>query len=69
MASEELGMPDLSHLTEDERRIIESVMHRHREEEDKESELLRWVQLWVNDTYDVKAMVISRPQIPGLPNF
>lgn len=34
-------MPDLSHLTEDERRIIESVMHRHKIEEERESELVR----------------------------
>ncbi|XP_042862005.1 regulating synaptic membrane exocytosis protein 2-like isoform X3 [Penaeus japonicus] len=37
-------MPDLSHLTEDERRIIESVMHRHKIEEERESELVRRTQ-------------------------
>ena len=36
-------MPDLSHLTEDERRIIESVMHRHKLEEEKETQLLRYI--------------------------
>ncbi|XP_076044393.1 rab3 interacting molecule isoform X2 [Oratosquilla oratoria] len=35
------GGPDLSHLTEAERRIIESVMHRHKLEEEKENELMR----------------------------
>lgn len=34
-------VPDLSHLTEEERRIIESVMARQKEEEDKEMEILR----------------------------
>ncbi|KAF0287089.1 5' exonuclease Apollo [Amphibalanus amphitrite] len=33
--------PDLSHLTEDERRIIEMVMERQRREEDKENEVVR----------------------------
>ena len=33
--------PDLSHLTEEERRIIESVMQRQRREEDKENEVVR----------------------------
>ncbi|EEC01250.1 regulating synaptic membrane exocytosis protein, putative [Ixodes scapularis] len=33
--------PDLSHLTEEERRIIESVMARQKEEEDREKEILR----------------------------
>ncbi|XP_050040629.1 regulating synaptic membrane exocytosis protein 2 isoform X2 [Dermacentor andersoni] len=34
-------MPDLSHLTEEERRIIESVMARQKEEEDREKEILK----------------------------
>uniref|UniRef100_T1ITJ4 Regulating synaptic membrane exocytosis protein 2 n=1 Tax=Strigamia maritima TaxID=126957 RepID=T1ITJ4_STRMM len=34
-------LPDLNHLTEEERRIIESVMARQREEDDKEKEILR----------------------------
>jgi len=34
-------MPDLSHLTEEERRIIESVMMRQKEEEQMESEIMR----------------------------
>ena len=34
-------MPDLSHLTEEERKIIESVIQRQREEEEKEQEILR----------------------------
>ncbi|XP_021001074.1 regulating synaptic membrane exocytosis protein 2 isoform X2 [Parasteatoda tepidariorum] len=33
--------PDLSHLTEDERRIIEGVMFRQQKEEEKEMEILR----------------------------
>lgn len=35
------SMPDLSHLTEEERKIIESVMARQKEEEDKEREILK----------------------------
>lgn len=34
-------MPDLSHLTEEERRIIESVMMRQRQEEERENEIMR----------------------------
>ena len=34
-------MPDLSHLTEEERKIIESVLQRQREEEEREQEILR----------------------------
>ncbi|KAK2719048.1 regulating synaptic membrane exocytosis protein 1-like isoform X2 [Artemia franciscana] len=34
-------IPDLSHLTEDERRIIESVMMRQKEEEQKETEIMK----------------------------
>ena len=36
-------MPDLSHLTAEERQIIESVIMRQREEEEKEQEMLRYV--------------------------
>jgi regulating synaptic membrane exocytosis protein 2 len=34
-------MPDLSHLTAEERQIIEAVLLRQREEEEKEQEILR----------------------------
>ncbi len=34
-------MPDLSHLSEDERKIIEDVLKRQREEEEKEQEVIR----------------------------
>jgi len=34
-------MPDLGHLTAEERQIIESVLLRQREEEEKEQEILR----------------------------
>ena len=34
-------MPDLSHLTEDERRIIESVLMRQKREEEQETEIVR----------------------------
>ncbi len=37
-------MPDLSHLTEEERKLIESVLQRQREEEEKEQEILRYVK-------------------------
>lgn len=36
-------MPDLSHLTEDERRIIESVLMRQRREEEQETEIVRYI--------------------------
>ncbi|XP_072118947.1 regulating synaptic membrane exocytosis protein 2 isoform X15 [Mobula birostris] len=35
------GMPDLSHLTEEERKIILAVMDRQRQEEEKEQSMLR----------------------------
>ena len=34
-------MPDLSHLTDDERRIIESVLMRQKREEEQETEIVR----------------------------
>ncbi|XP_058822018.1 regulating synaptic membrane exocytosis protein 2 isoform X1 [Topomyia yanbarensis] len=34
-------MPDLSHLTQEERAIIENVMHRQRQEEERENEIMR----------------------------
>lgn len=34
-------MPDLSHLTGEERKIIESVILRQKEEEEREQEILR----------------------------
>ena len=34
-------MPDLSHLTDEERNIIEGVMRRQKIEEEHESELVR----------------------------
>ena len=36
-------MPDLSHLTPEERAIIENVMQRQKQEEDTEKELMKWV--------------------------
>lgn len=38
-------MPDLSHLTEDERKLIESVIQRQRDEEEREHDMLRFVIL------------------------
>lgn len=40
-AAPSADMPDLSHLTEEERRIIESVMMRQRQEEERENEIMR----------------------------
>ena len=34
-------MPDLSHLTPEERAIIENVMQRQKQEEDNERELMK----------------------------
>lgn len=34
-------MPDLSHLTEEERKVIEDVLRRQREEEEREQEVIR----------------------------
>lgn len=36
-------MPDLSHLTEEERKIIENVMMRQKQEEERENEIMRCV--------------------------
>lgn len=36
-------MPDLSHLTPEERAIIENVMQRQKQEEESEKELMKWV--------------------------
>jgi len=35
-------MPDLSHLDEAERKIIEDVIRRQQEEEDKEQDMIRY---------------------------
>lgn len=35
-------MPDLSHLDEAERKIIEDVIKRQQEEEDKEQDMIRY---------------------------
>lgn len=46
-------MPDLSHLTDEERRIIEGVMMRQKQEEERESEIMRYVffsddlEIWI----------------------
>ncbi|BFZ11469.1 hypothetical protein BsWGS_14508 [Bradybaena similaris] len=37
-------LPDLSHLTEEERKVIEDVLRRQKEEEDKEMEIFRKMQ-------------------------
>jgi hypothetical protein len=36
-------VPDLTHLSEEERKIIEDVLRRQRDEEDKEQESVRYV--------------------------
>lgn len=41
-------MPDLSHLTEEERKIIENVMMRQKQEEERENEIMRYVYLYKN---------------------
>lgn len=35
-------LPDMSHLTPEERRIIEEVMMRQKQEEDRENEIMRY---------------------------
>ncbi|KAF8563151.1 hypothetical protein P879_11811 [Paragonimus westermani] len=40
--------PDLSHLTPEERRIIESVMTRQKEEEKKDAEVIKLVVTFCN---------------------
>lgn len=39
MAAPDALMPDLSHLTEEERKIIEEVMQRQKAEENKEQKV------------------------------
>ncbi|KAG8186623.1 hypothetical protein JTE90_021775 [Oedothorax gibbosus] len=43
--------PDLSHLTEEERRIIEGVMFRQQKEEEKEMEILRYCYICTLQRY------------------
>lgn len=38
-------MPDLSHLTAEERAIIEGVLMRQKQEEEQENEIMRWVDI------------------------
>lgn len=35
-------LPDMSHLTPEERRIIEGVMMRQKQEEERENEIMRY---------------------------
>ena len=42
MNNSDIIMPDLSQLTEDERKIIENVMQRQKEEEDVEQATIRF---------------------------
>lgn len=39
----ELPQPDMSHLTPEERRIIEGVLMRQKEEEEQDHEIMRYV--------------------------
>lgn len=40
------NIPDLSHLTPEERKIIEDVMNRQKQEEAKDSQLVRYVIIY-----------------------
>jgi len=57
-------MPDLSHLTAEERKIIESVLLRQREEEEKEQEILRYCDamsaIFVTHSWRKPATVLLR---------
>lgn len=59
----EEGGPDLSHLTPEERAIIESVMIRQKQEEEREQEILRY--LLVNDLqfYEIKISCAKNSEI------
>lgn len=41
-------LPDMSHLTPEERRIIESVMMRQKQEEERENEIMRFVIYFIH---------------------
>lgn len=43
----ELPQPDMSHLTPEERRIIEGVLMRQKEEEEQDHEIMRYVS-WLS---------------------
>lgn len=54
-------MPDLSHLTPEERAIIENVMLRQKQEEETERELMKWVLtffLWCMEIFVLNAHII-----------
>ncbi|XP_067665967.1 regulating synaptic membrane exocytosis protein 2-like isoform X8 [Haliotis asinina] len=58
-------MPDLSHLSEDERKIIEDVLKRQREEEEKEQEVIRQMQDdFENYQQSVKKLTEETRKIP-----
>lgn len=51
-------MPDLSHLTPEERAIIESVMHRQKQEEDRENEIMRLISNFISFFFIIKNKLI-----------
>lgn len=55
-------MPDLSHLTPEERAIIENVMLRQKQEEETEKELMKWVN-W--HSFSIPAMKL----VPTVSRF
>lgn len=68
-------MPDLSHLTPEEREIIQSVMMRQKQEEERENEIMRYVTPSIHnsspypagDRYSSSQILASLPQ--GEPTF
>lgn len=57
-------MPDLSHLTPEERAIIENVMLRQKQEEDSEQELMKWVN-WHSSSSTNFSPVSPFPILPS----
>lgn len=55
--------PDLSHLTPEERAIIESVMVRQKQEEEREQEIMRYF------CYSIQSHVIVLYRSTALPRF
>lgn len=57
--------PDLSHLTPEERAIIESVMLRQKQEEEREQEIMRYVFLKIVEFLKSNAKRHINMQVSG----
>ncbi|ESP02663.1 hypothetical protein LOTGIDRAFT_138086, partial [Lottia gigantea] len=59
-------MPDLNHLTEDERLVIENVLQRQKEEEEKEQDMIRQMKDEF-ENYQQSVLKLNEETLKNLP--